>query len=229
MGLRQLITASLVLFISIAGSSQDTNSNDTTAGAGILGASKLSEDPSLGLKAGINAHTAYGSDLNEIDSRLGGHFGFYLEYPLGDLLAGKAEILYTREGYRYRDAQDSLNYRDLDYISIPILVRYHLGKGLFVEGGPTANFLVGATNSTKEVPQRRSVTLTNGFQRFEGSNDTDVGDLFNAFELSFELGFGYVIKNGFEIGLRGDLGLTGLTSSSSQKSLGGRFSLAKTF
>ncbi|MFB6258709.1 MAG: porin family protein [Flavobacteriales bacterium] len=234
MGLRQVIPALITLFIWTTGVAQDTSSTDkeskdTVSGAGMLGPSKLSEDPSLGVKAGLNYHTAYGSDVGEVSPRSGGHFGIFLEYPFSKILAGKVEVLYSREGYRYRDAQDSLNYMNLDFISLPIIVRYHLGKGLFVEGGPTANFLVGATNSTKEVPKRGSVTLSNGFRRFKGSNDTDVGDLFNSFELSVELGFGYVIKKGYEIGIRGDLGLTSVHGSSSQNSLGGRLSLAKTF
>ncbi len=229
---RQIILAILALFFCIGSIAQDTTSdaeNDTSAGAAILGPSVLSEDPSLGVKAGLNYHTVYGSDVGEVNPRIAGHFGAYLEYPVTEVLAGKLEILYSREGYRYRDDKDSLNYMNVNFLSIPLIVRYHLGKGIFVEGGPTANFTLGATRSTKQEVSRGSVTLSNGFRRYKGSNDQEVDDLFNSFEFAVELGFGYVIKNGFEIGLRGDMGLTGLIESTSIKNFGGRLSVAKTF
>lgn len=215
----------------------DTTEQDGATGFRILGTPTLDSIPSLGLKLGVNRHTIYGSDVGEnVEFRGGGHLGLYLLYPLSDRLAVKPELLYSREGYRERDMndEDQLFFLDLNYFSIPIMVRFHLGNGFFVEGGPSANLLLGASHLDKVEPERGSISLSNGFQRFDETNSTEADDQYNSFDVGVELGGGYVIDEGWTIGVRGDLGFMGLMSdppegSSNFSSVGGRISIAKTF
>lgn len=220
-----------------ASADTDTTEQDSATGFRILGTPTLDSIPSLGLKLGVNQHTIYGSDVGEnVELRRGGHFGLYLLYPLNDRLAVKPELLYSREGYRERDMndEDQLFFLDLNYFSIPIMVRFDLGNGFYVEGGPSANLLLGASHRNKLDPESGSVSLSNGFQRFEETSSTEVDEQYNSFDVGVELGGGYVIEEGWTIGVRGDLGFMELMSdppegSSNFSSVGGRLSIAKTF
>ncbi|PJJ48801.1 porin family protein [Hymenobacter chitinivorans] len=92
------------------------------------------------------------------------------------------EVLYTM---RYFDATDEALNRDLTYLDVPLLVRYH-AAGLFFEAGPQVSLPLTAKNE-------------------EGN---DVKPEVNKAGLDYVVGLGYQLHHGPSLGIRYDGGIT---------------------
>lgn len=120
---------------------------------------------------------------------------------LADLYVSKAlsfhpEVLYTMQ-YFDTSNDDDLN-RDINYLSVPLLARYHVG-GLFVEAGPEVNVALTAKN--------------------EAGDNIKSSDV-NAVVLDYVAGLGYQFPGGFSLGLRYDGGFTNTFKSNAATTLG---------
>lgn len=121
--------------------------------------------------------------------------GIMADVYLSEVLSFHPEALYTKQ---YFDATDleALS-RDIDYINVPLLARYH-ADGLFFEAGPEVNFAIKAVN--------------------EGGDD--VKSQVSPVVLDYVVGLGYQYNHGPSIGIRFDGGATNVFKTDDSTVLG---------
>lgn len=99
------------------------------------------QDFGFGIKGGLNFSSFSGSDAEDLDfeGRTGYHLGLTAEIPLGSGFAVQPEVLYSTLGAKTNqlvlDEATDANFI-VDYISVPVLIKYYLIGGLNLEAGP---------------------------------------------------------------------------------------------
>jgi len=105
-----------------------------------------------GVKAGINISnhktTGEGENVNT-NPLVGFHIGGYGHYFILEPLAVQGELLFSQKGSKWDDPYFSGKDR-VNYIDIPILVRYQFLEYLNVHTGPQLGILVGAKQISDE-------------------------------------------------------------------------------
>lgn len=120
---------------------------------------------------------------------------------MGDVYFGEAisfhpEALYTKQ---YFDATDLAKLsRDVDYINVPLLARYH-ADGLFFEAGPEVNFALSGKDEGGADIKSRDVTPV-------------------AFD--YVVGLGYELPVGLSLGVRYDGGISHTYKDTAANGLG---------
>jgi len=126
----------------------------------------------VGLKAGANITKVEGKSFKD-EFRYGYHLGGFAEIGLGDKLSIQPEVLFNqfqtrvdstfRSVYNVRFAEN----RDikLNYLSIPILLNYKLGKSLSLQAGPQYAILM----------QKDKNLLQNGREAFNSGDFSVLG------------------------------------------------------
>jgi len=110
----------------------------------------------FGARVGANFTNFNGFDF---DSRTGLHAGIYYGLPLMEKLVIEPAILYSQKGYKSADNSASGRIKEnLNYIDIPVLVRYQVLDGLNLFAGPQGSLLFsrkyeqgGMISKTKEI------------------------------------------------------------------------------
>lgn len=95
------------------------------------------QDVTFGAKTGLNIATFSGGDAGR-NSLLGLHVGLTSEIAFNERFSLQPELLYTRQG---SEAEDIVKVK-LDYIAVPIMVKYYLADNFSIEVGPQASFLI---------------------------------------------------------------------------------------
>ena len=125
MKLLKLITAATVMLATVSMSAQE-------------------RDIAIGVKGGVNFATVTGNDANSPDSRTSFHVGLLTEFPMNEMFSIQAEALYSGQGFKGNFSGtdgDKVEYQ-LDYISIPVLAKLYITRGLSVEVGPQFSFKI---------------------------------------------------------------------------------------
>jgi opacity protein-like surface antigen len=144
----------------------------------------------FGVKSGVNFATISGEGIN-VDSRIGFHIGGVAEINVSDKFSVQPELVYSTQGAKLRDFATI----ELDYISVPIMAKYHVTKGLSLEFGPQFSFLV------------------NDGIDFE-NNDAETEDIeAENFDLSAGIGLGYKLDSGLFFQTRYNLGITTISEN----------------
>ncbi|MDQ2769935.1 MAG: PorT family protein [Bacteroidota bacterium] len=124
---------------------------------------------------------------------------------LADVVSIHPELLYTKQ---YFDATDLANKsRDIDYINLPVTVRYH-ADGLYFEAGPEVNFALTAKNENGDDVKSRDVTPV---------------------VLDYVVGLGYELKSGLSANIRYDGGISHTYKTAAANDLGTGSLRASTF
>lgn len=99
---------------------------------------------SFGLKGGLNLSTITGGDIDSPDSRTSFHAGVSGEFPIAPIFSLQVEALYSGQGaqFDYQGSDGDKAELQLDYINVPVLVKFYLFKGFSVEAGPQFSFLL---------------------------------------------------------------------------------------
>ncbi len=101
----------------------------------------------LGVRAGINFAQISGSGAQGFN-HFGAVGGMFFDYRIKNRMSLVTELLYSMKGARRNPNPDAGDYNsysfDLDYLEIPVLFRYYVGKREFVsfDAGLTFAFLV---------------------------------------------------------------------------------------
>ncbi len=109
-----------------------------------VGMSAQERDIAIGVKGGVNFATVTGNDANSPDSRTSFHVGLLTEFPMNEMFSIQAEALYSGQGFKGNFSGtdgDKVEYQ-LDYISIPVLAKLYITRGLSVEVGPQFSFKI---------------------------------------------------------------------------------------
>ena len=146
---------------------------------------------SIGGKGGLNVSNLNGITVNNATAQalVGFHLGGYLALNLGRNFALQPELMYSTQGAKLDNATDNLN---LNYVNVPVMVRFYTNGGFFLEGGPQLGFQVG------------QVTINNAEEEIKNT------------DLSVCGGLGYMgKKQGFGIGARYNAGISKLGDANS--------------
>ena len=161
--------------------------------AALLGATVTAQAQ---IKATLGLTAAYGyTELTHSGSGYNptGHSAYQAgltgDLYLADVFSIHPELLYTMQYYDTDAATTAGQNRDLTYLTLPVLARYHVGGsdgGLFFEAGPQLNLPLTAKNE----------------------DGNDVKSQVNSLSLDYIVGLGYQLRQGFSLGVRYDGGIT---------------------
>ncbi|MBK6935845.1 MAG: PorT family protein [Chitinophagaceae bacterium] len=156
---------------------------------------------SFGAKAGLNLYKFGGTDGSDLDfqkSKFSFHAGGFVNIPISSMFSVQPEVLYSGQGTKQEDNGDQMLW-NLDYINVPLMLRYNNPVGFYAETGPEAGFLISAKVKVKA----------------EGTDATeDIKDQMKGFNFSWGTGVGYITKSGFGIGARYNIGLVSIVDNS---------------
>jgi hypothetical protein len=135
----------------------------------------------FGIKAGVNFSTL--TDAAGLDNRTGFVGGIFVGGKLGDKLGIQADLLYSQQG-----AEFNAGNFDLNYINVPVVLKYFVTDKLHIHAGPQFGVLID------ENAQTVLGTVINKI----GTNDTDVSGVVGA---GLDLPFGIRLDGRYNFGL----------------------------
>jgi len=152
----------------------------------------------FGVKSGINFTKIADKEI-EYDFKVSGiYIGGFANIPFAEKFAFQPELLYSMQGaksdkYEITELDGGsvviTEYakieHKLDYINLPLMIRYNVINNLFFEFGPQLGFVV------KNEVELKSATFGN--QKFEPNSNLDFGIVIGA-EYEFYKGLGVTIR-----------------------------------
>jgi len=168
-----------------------------------IGFNAHSQEIKYGIKAGLNI-ADWGSDAENTNVRAGFNAGVLAEIRFGNF-ALQPEIVYSQQGskveYNFYSGSiydGKVEYTSkLDYINIPIAVKYYIIEGLSIQAGPQIGFLVSAKEKGETIVDGRAV-----------SAEADAKDLYEKVDLALFGGIGYDLPVGVFFQVRYNAGLS---------------------
>ncbi|MEL1253625.1 porin family protein [Flavobacterium sp. DGU38] len=145
------------------------------------------EKVKLGVKAGLNV-SSLTFDENELDSSSKNGFtaGLMAEIPLAKNFLVQPELLYSQQGMKlsYSDPEvENSHYKStiaLNYINIPVMLKYYVVKGLSLQAGPQVGILLKANNKYQD-----------NFLGYDNHEKMDLKEYSNGIDASVNFGIGY--------------------------------------
>lgn len=152
----------------------------------------------IGVKAGLNI-SSLAFDENEMNSssRTGFTAGVMVEIPLAKNFSFQPELLYSQQGGKtsFFDSEvTNSNYKgtlELNYLNIPLMLKYYVAKGLSVQAGPQIGILLKANNKYED-----------NFLGYENHESFNLKDYSTGIDTSVNFGLGYQFKDKFYTDLR---------------------------
>ena len=157
----------------------------------------------FGLKAGMNISTLRGDGVEKENSLIGANVGAFVNIPVSTMFSFQPEVLYSMEGAK-EDVFDTKIM--LNYVNIPLMLKYTDASGFFGELGPQIGFLTSAKSKI------------NG-------NTADIKDLFKSTNFSLGIGAGFNFTPSVGVGLRYNLGLSNISEDTNDDVKTGNFSI----
>ena len=168
----------------------------------------VSAQNSIGVKGGVNFAAILGETISGINGRTSFNAGIFIESELTSISSVQLEVLFSGQGFTTEEHiirggifdGESLggNTFSMDYLNIPMLYKYYVNKGFYVEAGAQLGFLVSAK-------VENDITIGEVTNRNSSSNFRD-----NLTAASFDLiaGIGYKFDSGIGFSARYTYGLT---------------------
>jgi hypothetical protein len=156
----------------------------------------------FGVKAALNISNFSGDDFDDLDSRTAAAFGVFAQIGINDKLTFQPELLYSMQGaessyseYGY-ESEDKIK---VDYLQIPLLMKYYVIEGLSINAGPQIGFLLSAKDDWE-------------YNYDEGSEEgeEDIKDYFKSMDFGLAFGLGYELQSGLGFDFRYNLGLSNI-------------------
>ena len=162
---------------------------------------------SYGLKAGLNASNIRGDDTDNLDPRIGFHFGGFGEFCFDEVVAIQPEVLYLQQGAKYSDSDGYDGTLKLDYINVPVLAKFSLGENFAIEAGPQASILISAKDEYESSNDSGTDNIKDGIKNI---------DYGASFGLSYDFNSGYVLGARYNLGFADINDFSGLESFKNQ-------------
>ena len=150
----------------------------------------------FGFKAGLNiSNQSYKVGGNTLDgeSVYGVQAGIFVEIKASEKLTVQPELLFSTQGSKLSTPQGKASF-DLNYVIVPVMVKFYPASKLFLEAGPQIGFLTSAKAGL-------------------GSMSGDAKEVFETTDFALNLGLGYNITNEFSAGVRYNLGLSNVAKN----------------
>ena len=145
-----------------------------------------------GIKAGFNVanqNISYGSISLNTKSKIGFHGGGYVTVMFTEKIGLQPELLFSTQGSKAKEFDYGFN---VNYVIIPVLVRYNITEMVSVHAGPQLGFLTSA-------------------KFVEDSDSFDEKDEFKGIDFSVAFGVGIDLPMGLNFGMRYIIGLSNVT------------------
>lgn len=156
-----------------------------------------------GVKAGLNVSTITDSD-GDAKMKPSIYAGVFAEFMLvDDLLSIQPEVVYSRQGNKYKVDGDNF-YNRLNYLNVPVMFKLYLINGLSLDLGPQFGFMI----NSKAV------------YKGDATVKEDIDGLKN-FDVSFDMGLSYRFIPQMDVTARYNLGLTKVADIGGAKSKNG--------
>jgi hypothetical protein len=145
----------------------------------------IAQSVTAGIKAGANFTNFTGGNFDAVKKKaiVGFHGGGFINFSLGGWSL-QPELLVSTQGARIDSANRSYDWK-VTYATVPVMLRFGTGGGLFFEVGPQV-----------------------GFKLSENVTDQTIEDFAKGLDLSAAAGLGFQTKGGLGIGARYLLGLS---------------------
>lgn len=198
----------------------------------------FSQEIKYGVKVGLNLSNLRGNyppAVTETKSNIGFHFGGFAEYEINDKFTLQPELLFSTQGNTfgnktfygggtyYDGAEYNLN---LNYLILPIIVKYKIIEKLNIEFGPQIGYLmsgktkIDVTEDSRDPSQNYSVEidmLKDGTYNFGGTIVQAKASV-NRLDFSLNLGVSYDITENMFLQGRYNLGLSTIDKNSTNGS-----------
>lgn len=162
-----------------------------------------------GILGGVNYSNINGkNDVDGGDGKFGFAAGLYLNFPVSDVFSISPSVLYSQMGAKFNFA-DSLGgdiKQRLSYLSVPIALKFNVGRGIALFAGPQFDFLLA------------------GKLKDDQDNEIKNEDQFNQFDFALTGGAQLFTNSPVSLTVRYIHGLTNIVeSSSATQTLAGTF------
>jgi hypothetical protein len=147
----------------------------------LLSSQAFSQGLDFGIKAGVNFSTL--TDATGLDNRTGFVAGLFIGGKLGDTFGIQADLLYSQQG-----AEFNAGNFDLNYINVPIVLKYFVTDKFHIHAGPQFGVLIDENAQT---------VLGTVIDKI-GTKDTDVSAVVGA---GLDLPFGIRLDGRYSFGL----------------------------
>ena len=109
----------------------------------------------FGIKAGVNFANL--PDATSAENRTGFTGGIFAGVKFNDKVGIQADLLYSQQG-----AEFDTDKIDLNYVNVPVVLKYFLIQGLNIQAGPQFGFVVddNVRNVTQNIADSESFDLT---------------------------------------------------------------------
>ncbi len=143
----------------------------------------------FGVKGGVNLANL-GGDVNDTKMKIGFMVGGFANYAVNDQLSVQPELMFSQAGCKYDAGGDTYKI-DLNYIVLPVMVKYSFGA-INLQAGPQFGYLLSAKD-----------------------DGTDIKDGMKSIDLGLNIGAGYQMdKIGIEA--RYNLGLSNINDGTGE-------------
>jgi opacity protein-like surface antigen len=194
----------------------------------------FSQEIKFGSKVGLNLSNLrgdYPTGIDEHNSKIGFHIGGFAEYEINDKFTLQPELLFSTQGntYGYKDYYGGGSYYDgadynlkLNYINLPIILKYKIIEKLSIDFGPQISYLMSAktkinvTEDSRDPSQNYSVEidmLNDGIYNFGGTIVQGKASA-NRLDFSLNLGASYDITEKIFLQGRYNFGLSTVDKNS---------------
>ena len=153
--------------------------------------------PKIGIKGGVNFSNFFIDDVQDNNVKAGLNLGLFAKLPVSNGVSIQPELLYSSKGAKvsYNNPLLGGEYRfNLNYLELPVLAVFNLGKNFNIHAGGYAAYLTSANVKAED----------------NGSSNEELIDFneeqFNRFDYGLVGGLGFDIKN-VTIGARYNYGL----------------------
>lgn len=159
---------------------------------------------SFRVKGGINAADVAGKGVEGTKTLLGFNAGVQAGFKLSNTFSINPELVYSMQGAKVPvevqgEGDEILTVTGkvhLNYLNVPVLVKYQHRSGFFAEAGPQFGFLLSARLKANDIK-------------------SDMKDDFKKFDMGSTIGIGFLTKWNVGVNARYQLGLTKLNNASS--------------
>lgn len=168
--------------------------------------SAKAQEARMGIKGGLNISNLHDNTVTDENARLGFNAGFYGQILSNDVFALQPELLYSTKGSEYEFdgiANETVKF-NLNYLEVPVLAVFKLGKTAEIHAGGYGGYLLGANVSYEG-------------DLGDGGEDLD-RDNFNSFDYGLVGGFGLNFGD-VQIGTRYNYGLAKLAKTDNAKNV----------
>ncbi|OEJ98448.1 hypothetical protein A8C32_04330 [Flavivirga aquatica] len=163
------------------------------------------QEVKFGVKAGVNFASIGGDQTSGLDGKTGLHVGGVAEIMFSDKLSLQPELLFSTQGSKFEfddEFEKEETKTKLNYLNLPVIVKYYVTEGLSIEGGPQIGFLLSAESEYEYTDKEDS--------EFNEKETTDIKKNVSGLDLGLGFGLGYKLEGGLNFAARYNLGLSNI-------------------